>query len=253
MLRHAYVPKSFQRGFMIPLIKDQQGNHSDLSNYRGITISPIASKIFEHVLKNKFQDHLLTSSQQFGFKPKHSTSHAVYCLKMTINYYVNNNSRVFCSFLDASKAFDRLVHSGLFLKLMERNVPKLFLDVIVTWYSDLQCQVKWGETMSDWFTLTAGVRQGGVLSPAFYSIYTDGLIQILKSKGIGCYIRNNFAAAIFYADDMALIAPSIKGLQSLIDCCAEYCSAWDICLNPKKTINMAFGKKINSMAEVTLN
>ena len=110
-----------------------------------------------------------------------------------------------------------------------------------------------GETMSDWFKLTAGVRQGGVLSPAFYSIYTDGLIQILKSKGIGCYIRDNFAAAIFYADDMALIAPSIKGLQALIDCCAEYCSAWDICLNPKKTKNMAFGKKINSVAEVTLN
>ena len=41
------------------------------------------------------------------------------CLKETINYYTERGSNVyvFCSFLDASKAFDRLVHAGLFLKL----------------------------------------------------------------------------------------------------------------------------------------
>ena len=35
MLRHSFVPRQFQRGFMIPLVKDQQGNHGDTSNYRG--------------------------------------------------------------------------------------------------------------------------------------------------------------------------------------------------------------------------
>ena len=101
----------------------------------------------------------------------------------TVNFYVNHGSRVFCSFLDASKAFDRLVHSGLFIKLMERNIPLAFLEIIITWYDDLICRVKWGDSYSEWFEIKAGVRQGGVLSPDFYSIYIDGLMIKLKFCG----------------------------------------------------------------------
>ena len=133
MLRHSYVPHQFRRGFMIPLVKDLSGNHSSTSNYRGITISPIISKLFEHVLKLIFFESLSTSEHQFGFKKNSSIVHALHCLKSTVNHYVSNGSRVFCTFLDASKAFDRLVHSGLFLKLMERNVPLIFLEIIKSW------------------------------------------------------------------------------------------------------------------------
>ena len=48
--------------------------------------------------------------------------------------YRPNSYRAFCSFLDASEAFNRLVHSGLFVKLMERNELKAFL-VMVTFNS----------------------------------------------------------------------------------------------------------------------
>ena len=180
MLRHSYVPHQFRRGFMIPLVKDLSGNHSSTSNYRGITILPIISKLFEHVLKLIFFESLSTSKHQFGFKKNSSIVHALHCLKSTVNHHVSNGSKVFCTFLDASKAFDRLVHSGLFLKLMERNVPLIFLDIIISWYNDLSCRVKWGENFSDWFTISAGVRQGGVLSPDLYCLYVDDLIIQLK-------------------------------------------------------------------------
>ena len=125
MMRHSFIPEQFRLGFMTPIIKDNQGNHGDVSNYRGITISPIISKIFEHVLKLVFYNHLSTCSYQFGFKKKNSTAHALYCLKESVNYYIDNGSRVFCSFLDASKAFDRLVHLGLFIKLEPKNAKNL--------------------------------------------------------------------------------------------------------------------------------
>ena len=160
MLKHSFVPDQFRRGFLLPLVKDQQGNLSDTGNYRGITISPIISKAFEHVLKAAFLDHLSTSQYQFGFKKNSSTVHALHCLKETVTYYVNNGSRVFCAFLDASKAFDRLVHLGLFIKLMDREVPANFLNIIISWYSDLSCCVKWADEYSEWFCITAGVRQG---------------------------------------------------------------------------------------------
>ena len=260
MLKHSYVPHQFRLGFMVPLVKGNSGNHASTGNYRGyrgITISPIVSKLFEHVLKNVFFESLTTLEHQFGFKKGSSTVHALHCLKSTVNHFVNNGSRVFCTFLDASKAFDRLVHSGIFLKLMERNVPLIFLDIIISWYNGLSCRVKWGDCYSDWFSITAGVRQGGVLSPDLYSIYVDELLTLLliklKRLNVGCYYLNSFAAAFFYADDMCVLAPSIKGLQMLLRLCESYCIEWDIGLNEKKSRNLYFGKRTTIAHDILLN
>ena len=178
-----------------------------------------------------------------GFKSGSSTSHALFCLSQTIDYYIDHGSQVYCTFLDASKAFDRLIHSGLFLKLIQRKTPKILLDILITWYHNLQCRVKWDGFCGNWFHVKAGVRQGGILSPDFYNIYVDELINILKHAGVGCYVGIIFAAAIFYADDICILSPSLGGLQKLLDICSSYCDEWDICLNPKKTKNMSFGKK----------
>ena len=203
------------------------------------------SKLFEHILKTQFSNFLETSSYQFGFKSNHSTFHALLSPKHT-NYYIDHGSRVYCS-LDATKTFDRLVHSGLFLKLIERGTPKRFLEILVNWYQDLRCRVKWDGYLADWFGITAGVRQGGILSPDFYNFYVDGLISILQSSGIGCNVRNVFAAALLSVNDVCILAPSFKGLRRLLNICSSYCSELDICLNPKKTKNMFFGKltKVN--------
>ena len=136
---------------------------------------------------------------------------------------------------------------------MERKVPLQFLLIIISWYDGLTCRVKWGDCFSGWFAISAGVRQGGVLSPDFYSIYVDELITKLRSLNKGCYFFDVFAAALVYADDMAILAPSIKGLQLLLNVCEAYCSEWDICLNAKKTKNLFFGKPISTPCKTSLN
>ena len=56
-----------------------------------------------------------------------------------------------------------------------------------------------------------------------------------------------------YADDMALVAPSLKGLQILLKACESFCIDWDISLNPKKTKNMAFGKNLSNLGSLYLD
>ena len=253
MLQHSFVPKQFQLGTILPIVKDRQGDLGDPHNYRGITIASIISKIFEHVLRIVFRDYLTSSAYQFGFKRKSSTSHALHCLKETINYYADGGSNVYCSFLDASKAFDRLVHSGLFLKLLSRNVPMVFIDLIIFWYSNLQCRARWGDSHSEWFSILAGVRQGGVLSPDFYCLYVDDLASILTRLNVGCHVRDVFVSILLYADDMALLAPSLRGLQLLLNACEQYCRDWDISLNHKKTKNIAFGKGVSNLCPLFLD
>ena len=253
MLCHSFVPTQFARGTIVPIVKDQQGDRSDVSNYRGITISPIISKVFEHVLKYIFREYLRSSPWQFGFKRKNSTTSALFCLQQTVDYYINNGSRVYCAFLDASKAFDRLIHSGLFHKMIKNGVPKVFIDLIMNWYQHLVCRVRWDCEYSSWFHVKAGVRQGGVLSPSFYCMYVDELVAILRSLKIGCHIKKVFMAALLYADDMALLAPSLKGLQRLLNACSDFCKEWDVCLNAKKSKLLYFGKSCNDLYQPKLN
>ena len=110
-----------------------------------------------------------------------------------------------------------------------------------------------GETCSDWFSIQAGVRQGGILSPIFYCVYVDEIIEILSAAGIGCHVRDLFLSILLYADDMCLVAPSLRGLQKLLHLVESYCHDWDILLNPKKSKNMQFGKKLTNLPSLILD
>ena len=113
--------------------------------------------------------------------------------------------------------------------------------------------MKWNNTHSVWFHVKAGVRQGGILSPDFYCLYVEDLISILKSKNVGCHVLSVFVAALIYADDVALISPSLKGLCILLDATYEYCIEWDICLNARKSKLMYFGKRCNNLFSPSIN
>ena len=47
MARHKIVPDPFGVGVIIPLLKDKEGDCNSIDNYRGITLCPVISKLFE--------------------------------------------------------------------------------------------------------------------------------------------------------------------------------------------------------------
>ena len=71
---------------------------------------------------------------QFGFKSKHSTTLCTTILKEIINYYVRRNSNIYCCFLDASKAFDKIHFGKLFKTLISKKVPPLVIRLIFNSY-----------------------------------------------------------------------------------------------------------------------
>ena len=130
---------------------------------------------------------------------------------------------------------------------MKRKVPLCFLRVITYWYSNLFSVVKWNDTLSRSFFVTSGVRQGGILSPRLFTVYVDDLLIALRKSGVGCHIVDSFVAAIMYADDLALMAPSRSSLQTLLNICESYGNEWCITYNPTKTVVMLFGKSNESL------
>ena len=47
-------------------------------------------------------------------------------------------------------------------------------------------RVRWDKSLSNSFSVSNGVRQGGVLSPILFSVHLDGLLQKLADSGVGC-------------------------------------------------------------------
>ena len=121
--------------------------HSDIDNYRAITISPVLSKICENCLLSRFNRYFETSDLQCGFKAKAGCSEALSLLCSTVQYFTNNGSTVSIASLDMWKAFDKVIHYALFLKLMERQVPVCLINLLANWYENVFISVRWGQSL----------------------------------------------------------------------------------------------------------
>ena len=194
MIQHGVVVSDFLKGTITPIVEDTQGDISDCNNYCGITLGGLFSKLFELAIDKKISPYLSSDWLQFGFKKRTSTSHALFVLRNTIDHFTSRGSDVFVSYLDCSKAFDRISHYGLFCKLMERGIPLCFLLIIIFWHINMSCRVKWGDALSSEFRVPLGTKQGGISSPGFFSLYIDDMVKILRRHGVGCHLIRTFVA-----------------------------------------------------------
>ena len=234
ILHHGYVPQEFGSGIIVPIVKDKCGDITSSANYRGITLSSNIAKLFEMCMLDLYGSYLLSSDLQHGFKKNSSCSSAIYTVRSVIEYFTKHGSTVNVCLLDMSKAFDKVNHHGLYIKLVKRNVPCQFINVIINWYSKCYATVRWNDCFSQIFDVCCGVRQGGVLSPVLFAIYVDDIIVELKSSQEGCSIGGLYLGCVMYADDLLLLSASLTTLQRMINICASVAGHLDIIFNVKK-------------------
>ena len=151
IFRYTYLPTKFMDVFIVPLIKNRNGDISSKNNYRPIAISCIISKIFERIILYRCQNCLDVSDNQFAFRKSLSTETCIYVLKQTIFDYTTSKTPVFACFMDLRKAFDRINNNILLKILKERNVPFFILNILAFWFSSQKFYVKWQNILSDFF------------------------------------------------------------------------------------------------------
>ncbi len=59
-------------------------------------------------------------------------------------------------------------------------------------------------TLTDWFPVTLGLKQGCTISPTLFNLYINGLVIVIKESGIGIDVGGEIIAILLYADDIVL-------------------------------------------------
>ena len=91
------------------------------------------------------------------------------------------------------------------------------------------------------------VKQGEVISQLLFSLYIDELfLLLLKESGMGCHVGLTYAGAFGYADDIALVAPSLYNLKQMIKICEQFAESHIITFNPSITKLLCINMKLES-------
>jgi exonuclease III len=239
-LCHSYLPASFMKTIVVPVVKNRTGDLSDKNNYRPISLATTTAKILDSMLNSLLEKHLKLQDAQFGFRAGLSTESAILSLKHTVGYYTARKTPIYACFLDLSKAFDRVNYNILWRKLGETGMPSECVKIFEYWYLHQSNQVRWADEMSAEYKLECGVRQGGITSPKLFNLYMDELIAGLSSMHAGCYIDGVSVNNISYADDMVLLAPAVGALEQLLSLCEAYADSHGLVYNVAKSEVMVF-------------
>ena len=101
--------------------------------------------------------------------------------------------------MDLTKAFNKVNHNALLIKLMNRKLPGQLLFTLEQLLSICWSCVKWYSSMSVFFKINYGLRQGSVLSPHLFAVYLDDLVvnHTLRNKMCITLCRRYFVDSFF--------------------------------------------------------
>lgn len=191
------IPHQWKISLVTPIFK--AGDHSQLKNYRPISVINNFAKIFEQALKtrlmNFFNKHHVITKSQYGFLKNSNTENAILDFTMNTMKSLDKSTKCLGVFLDLAKAFDTVHHEILLNKLYKCGIRGMALNLLKDYLLHRNQSVKIGEKQSPCANITIGVPQGTVLGPLLFLVYINSISQINGFEG----------HIICYADDTAIL------------------------------------------------
>ena len=247
----------WMKGCILPFPK--KGNLGLAQNYRGITLTSIAAKIYNALLRNRIEpkiDNILRKNQN-GFRRNRSTTSQILTIRRILDGVRAKNLQATLLFVDFTKAFDSIHRGKMELILLAYGLPKETVAAIMILYRNTKVKVKVRSSDGDteYFDIVAGVLQGDTLVPYLFIICLDYVLRTsidkirengfeLTKKRSKRYRAKTISDAD-YADDLALLANTPNKAETLLHSLERAAAGIGLHVNAHKTEYMCYNQTGN--------
>ena len=244
-----YYPKEWSNSIIVPIFK--KGERTDPSNYRGISLNNIISKVYTGVLNERLyrwsEENSKIGLVQAGFRKQHSTIDHIYTLTQMVSncLYGTRRKKFYCIFIDFKKAFDSVDRKKMWVVLKKIGVSSKFIRALKSMYNSVKGKIRVGSNWSGEIDCLSGVKQGCKLSPLLFSLMINEVIKKLDANLTSGYQFNPGSYVIkslLFADDLALPSDTPRGLQQAINLANDSARELGLSINIDKTKVIVFRK-----------
>ena len=161
-------------------------------NYRDITLTSIAAKIYNALLRNRIQhkiENILRKNQNV-FRRNRSTTSQILTIRRILEDVRAKNLLATLLFVDPTKAFDSIHRGKIEQILLTYGLPKESVAEITILYRNTKMKVRSPDGDTEYFDIVAGVLQGDTLAPYLFIICLNYVLRTSIDK-----IRENMLRA----------------------------------------------------------
>ena len=223
------VPNEWKLANVTPIFK--KGDKSQPKNYRPISLTSVACKLMETLIRDKLvnflEENKIIKDSQHGFRNKRS------CLTNLLDFYsdvynmYDDTRAVDVIYLDFQKAFDKVPHIRLLSKIHGHGIRGNIHRWLGDWLSERKQRVVINGNSSDWRDVISGVPQGSVLGPILFIIYVNDIDDGITSKITKFADDTKIASKITTTEDR-------ENLQSDLDRLSNWAQKWQMNFNVDK-------------------